>query len=75
MGAVAGVQWLHQHQWSVLGVTGLLTASPLAAREARQAMKVPIFNTDELATLELAGNLIALTRSFPETEKVEKGIA
>jgi len=75
MGAVAGVQWLHQHKWPVLGVTGLFTASPLAVREARQALEAPIFNADELATPEIAGNLIGLNGLFSESSHPEVGIA
>lgn len=75
MGAVAGVQWLHHHRWPVLGVTGLLTASPLAVREARQAIDVPIFNAEELATPTIAEHLIGLNGLFSELDTPEVGIA
>ena len=75
MGAVAGVQWLHQHQWPVLGVSGRLTASPLAVCEARQAIEVPIFHADELATPEIAGSLIGLNGVLSHSGKPEFGIA
>jgi len=44
MGALAGAQWLHQRQLPVLAVSGLLSASPLASREAQAALRMPVLD-------------------------------
>jgi len=44
MGAAAGVNWLQDHGLPVAGVGGLLTASPLAMREAVAAVDVPVLD-------------------------------
>ncbi|MBA2470484.1 MAG: DUF1611 domain-containing protein [Chloroflexia bacterium] len=44
MGATAGVNWLQDHGLPVAGVGGLLTASPLAMREAVAAVDVPVLD-------------------------------
>jgi len=53
MGAVAGVQRLQARGWPVLALTGLVTASPLAAAEASAALAaldapVPCYTRDAL---------------------------
>lgn len=48
MGAAAGSQWLRRHGLPVLAVTGALTASPLAAREAARATGLPVLDLDAL---------------------------
>ncbi|MGF1575888.1 MAG: DUF1611 domain-containing protein [Cyanophyceae cyanobacterium] len=48
LGAVAGVQWLLRHNLSILGISGLVTASPLAAREAAIATGLPVFDLEAL---------------------------
>jgi len=42
MGAVAGHDWLLRNGHRVLGVSGLLSASPLATREAEAALGLPV---------------------------------
>lgn len=48
LGAVAGVQWLLRHNLSILGISGLVTASPLAARETAIATGLPVFDLEAL---------------------------
>ncbi|MDQ3351188.1 MAG: DUF1611 domain-containing protein [Actinomycetota bacterium] len=48
MGAVNGVAALRALGLPVVAVSGLLTASPLATREARDALDVPVFTLEEL---------------------------
>lgn len=48
MGAVAGHQWLVEAGHRVLGVSGLLSASPLATREAEAALGRPVLTLAEL---------------------------
>lgn len=47
MGALAGVEWLRRRHLPVLAVSGLLTASPLASREAA-ATGLPVISQPEL---------------------------
>ncbi len=48
LGAVTGVEWLHRHQLPVIGISGLLTASPLAIREAAKATGLPVLDLEML---------------------------
>ncbi|SDD68821.1 P-loop NTPase family protein [Auraticoccus monumenti] len=47
-GAVTGATWLAGRQLPVLGVTGLLSASPLAAEEARGLVDHPVLSLADL---------------------------
>jgi hypothetical protein len=58
MGAGAGVEWLEQRGLPVLAVSGALTASPLAAAEARRATQLPVLDLDDLSEPEQARGLI-----------------
>lgn len=53
MGAVGGVAWLRQRGWPVVAISGCVSASPLAAREARQISGLPVLNLDELSSVEV----------------------
>ena len=48
MGAFAGIEWLKRHRLPVLAVSGLLTASPLAAREAQALLDFPVLDRERL---------------------------
>ncbi len=48
MAAATGVEWLRTRGVRVHGVCGVLTASPLAAREAAAAVDTPVLTLDEL---------------------------
>jgi hypothetical protein len=68
MGAVGGVEWLERHGLPVLALTGLMTASPLASREAADATGLPVLGLDALqdpisaaALLREAGTRVRLT--------------
>lgn len=54
LGAAGGISLLRSHGLEVTTVTGLLTASPLAAAEARAALEVPITGTFALTDPEVA---------------------
>jgi hypothetical protein len=58
MSAIAGVAWLEQRGLPVVAVSGVLTASPLATREAGAALKVPTCTIDELATPAVLGGVL-----------------
>lgn len=49
LGALAGVSWLNARQLPVFAITGVLTSSPLAQREAEDICGLPVYHTDSLA--------------------------
>lgn len=48
MSAVAGVRWLEQQGFNVVGLGGLIMQSPLSVREAKMAASVPCFDLADL---------------------------
>jgi hypothetical protein len=54
LGALAGVAWLRERELPVVGVSGRLTASPLAAREASASAHVPVFDLEALGAADIA---------------------
>ncbi len=50
LGAAAGLEWLHKHKLPVLAISGLITASPLAAREVVKATAIPVLDLQALRT-------------------------
>lgn len=63
LGAQAGVAWLAARQLPVIAITGVLTSSPLAIREAEAATGLPVFNTMGLAKSAVAAMLHDCLRS------------
>lgn len=57
LGAVAGISVLAGRGVAVAAVSGVLTASPLATREARAALDVPVLSVDELASQQVSAVL------------------
>lgn len=57
LGAVGGVNWLKSHNLPVLALSGLLTTSPLAMREAAVHVDTPIALLNELMTPHFATRL------------------
>ena len=49
LGAKAGIELLQARRHRVVAVSGLITASPLASREAAQAVSVPVVAVSEIA--------------------------
>lgn len=49
LGAQAGVCWLTARQLPVFAITGVLTSSPLAQREAEEVCGLPVYHTNSLA--------------------------
>ncbi|OIQ85181.1 hypothetical protein GALL_329730 [mine drainage metagenome] len=58
LGAIAGATWLEQAGLPLAAVSGVLTASPLAMREASAALKVPACTVDDLATPEVLCGIV-----------------
>ena len=65
MGAVAGIALLRRHGIPVCAVGGVLTASPLATREARGALDVPVLGVEQLADPSLALSLMPTAGEQP----------
>jgi hypothetical protein len=57
MGALAGVEWLRARNLPLHAVSGLLTASPLATREARISAGVDVIPTNAFADPDYAAKL------------------
>ena len=49
LGAQAGISWLTARQLPVFGITGVLTSSPLARREAEDICGLPVYQTRALS--------------------------
>ncbi|MDO5634420.1 MAG: DUF1611 domain-containing protein [Micrococcus sp.] len=58
LGAVAGVSVLESAGMPVLGVSGVLTSSPLATLEAREVLSVPVEATFDLTYSDVAVSLM-----------------
>src|SRR3954471_2508556 len=58
MGACGGVAWLQRNNLPVIAASGLMTAAPLAAREAAEVLPVPVLTSDDLATAPVAFALL-----------------
>lgn len=63
MGAVAGVRWLREQGLPVLGLSGAMTASPLALAEAEAATGLCALRLTDLAQPERASALLAQART------------
>jgi molybdopterin-guanine dinucleotide biosynthesis protein len=57
MSAIAGVDWLRRRNLTVAAVSGLVTASPLARREAAREVGIPVLTIEELATEQVVCEL------------------
>lgn len=57
MGAHNGVQWLTQHSLPIIGISGCLTASPLAIRETQKISSLPIYSLEHLSHPDIATEL------------------
>jgi hypothetical protein len=62
MGAKAGVDWLRERGHEVIAVSGLLTAAPLAMREAGELVEPPVIGLDGLSDRYVSRSLLACER-------------
>ncbi|MEL6768884.1 MAG: DUF1611 domain-containing protein [Pseudomonadota bacterium] len=65
MGAEAGADWLHRAGQRVLALSGRMTASPLAVREAEVATALPVLTTEDLISPEIARLLAPENAGLP----------
>jgi hypothetical protein len=70
MGANAGVEWLWQRDLPVLALSGGLTSSPLAIREAQEAVGLAVLRLKALCDPSIAGILEALLANQLATQSV-----
>jgi hypothetical protein len=63
MGAVAGDSWLKRHNLPVLGLSGVLTASPLQCEESSRVTDLPVFSRHELARPRIALKIFERARA------------
>ena len=63
LSAVSGVELLRRHDLRVAAVSGRLTSSPLAVREARTVLDVPVVETLELCEPEVALAMLPALRA------------
>ena len=59
LGAQAGVAWLEERGHDVLAVSGVLTAAPLAMREAGELLRQPVVGLDGLSDRYVSRSLLA----------------
>lgn len=70
MGAAHGVDWLRAHGLPVIAVSGLVSASPLSAREAAHATGLPILSIAQLTDGSFAPKLILRDGGLAATRAV-----
>jgi hypothetical protein len=66
MGSSAGVQWMQKRGLPVIAASGLLTASPLAIREARAAHGLPVLDLVALSSASIA-DVLGVREAEPAT--------
>ncbi len=69
LGAQAGVTWLEARGIPVIGVTGVLSGSPLMVREAQAATGLPVYSTEALRRTNVAGLVHNCLRARRRREK------
>lgn len=62
MGAVAGAEWLKNQGLKVAALAGVMTNSPLAAREAQLASGLPVLTQSKLQDPEQVSSLLPFVR-------------
>ncbi len=59
LGAQSGVSWLTARQLPVFAITGVLTSSPLAQREAEEVCGLPVYHTSSLARTNVSSYILS----------------
>ena len=60
MGAVHGVETLRRNGFTVAAVSGTLTRSPLAIRETREALGLPVLGLDDLGDPRITASILGM---------------
>lgn len=69
IGAAAGVDWLRARNLPVLGISGILSRSPLATREAAIATALPVINLQQLRDATSIAGLIERATTTTANQK------
>ncbi len=75
LGAQAGVTWLSARQLPVFAITGVLTSSPLAQREAEDICGLPVYHTGALARPSVSSYIykcLKYRRKGQDSETIEE---
>lgn len=59
MGAAAGVNWLRERKLPIRAVSGALTASPLAVREAAEMCDLPVLDLEALSEASVGDQILS----------------
>jgi hypothetical protein len=73
LGAQAGVSWLLARQLPVFAITGVLTSSPLARREAEDICGLPVYHTGALARPSVSSYVLNTLRFRRSSKEAEQG--
>ncbi|MGA8009023.1 MAG: DUF1611 domain-containing protein [Thiomonas sp.] len=60
MSVLAGADWLHKHGLPIVAISGVLTTSPLAMREAMASVDLPVHTAEELTTPHIVSTLLPI---------------
>jgi hypothetical protein len=63
MGAVGGEAWLSRHGLPVVGMSGLVTTSPLQCQECTEVTGLPIYTRHDLAQPRTAMKILGMAES------------
>ena len=72
MGATAGVAWLRAHNLPIIGISGVLTNSPLAMREVTATAEIPVYTSESLVKGDVIGAIEACVARNAEAQAEEK---
>lgn len=75
LGAVAGVASLRNMGLPILAASGVLTASPLATREAQSILDVPVYDPEDLGDSTIARNLAERSGMRFDTARPERTVS
>ena len=72
MGATAGVAWLRAHHLPIIGISGVVTNSPLAMREVTATAEIPVYTSDSLVKGDVIGAIKACVARNAEAQAEDK---
>lgn len=72
MGATAGVAWLRAHNLPIIGISGVLTNSPLAMREVTTTAEIPVYTSESLIKADVIDAIQACVARNAKLQSEEK---
>jgi hypothetical protein len=70
MGAAHGVDWLRRRDLPIIGLSGIITASPLQSREALGVTGLRAYSREELARPQTAMQILSAAREHRDAHDV-----